>query len=52
VPIYGPGGSDEVIGIMDVEAFEANVFRSAERLGLVLAACAQLADADLLRSAT
>lgn len=49
VPIFGPAGSDEVIGIMDVEAFEPDVFRPAEALGLVLAACAQLSNADLLR---
>ena len=49
VPIFGPAGSDEVIGIMDVEAFEPDVFRPAEALGLVLAACAQLSTADLLR---
>ena len=49
VPIFGPAGSDEVIGIMDVEAFEPDVFRPAEALGVVLAACAQLSTADLLR---
>ena len=49
VPIFGPAGSDKVIGIMDVEAFEPDVFRPAEALGLVLAACAQLSNADLLR---
>ena len=49
VPIFGRGGG-EVIGIMDVEAFTPDVFRPASGLGIVLAACAQLGEADLLRT--
>ena len=49
VPIFAPGGSDTVIGIMDVESFTPDVFRSAEGLGAVLAACEQLSQLDMLR---
>ena len=47
VPIFG--GRGEVVGIMDVEAFQPDVFRG-EGLGVVLAACAELGAANLLRA--
>ena len=43
VPIYR-GDSDEVIGIMDAEAFAPDVFRPPAKLGIVLAACKQLGE--------
>lgn len=46
VPIFGVDGN--VIGIMDCESFSAEVFRPAEALGVVLAACEQLGSAALL----
>ena len=49
VPIFGSGGSSEVIGIMDVEAFHPDVFRPARGLGVVLAACDQLSRTNILR---
>ena len=48
IPIFGSDG--KVIGIMDAEAFAPNVFRPAQKLGAVLAACQQLGESDLLSS--
>ena len=42
-------GNGAVIGIIDVESFTPDVFRDAGKLSVVLAACAALGAADLLR---
>ena len=52
VPIFAPDGGDEVIGIMDCEGFAPDLFRSAHGLGVVLEACAQLSERNLLRPVT
>lgn len=46
VPIFDAAGN-EVLGIMDVEAFAPDVFRAPRMLGIVLAACKQLGEAGL-----